>query len=654
MPGVGTTHHVEIGGHYYLVRPGSYLKKAAPQFGARFTTGDPDFNNLSMWQHWAQRCFIGGVGQELWADDAMFDEGVGLDTSEHERVTLSRDLARGSGSNWSISASSTASTYGYKAITYNSKLYVYTIPASNVEGHLWEYDPSTDGWTRITALDAANIEGRSIAVFDGKLLIGGRDSATGTAKLVYASGSLASWSTASNPAGVTQAIYAMRAFQQKLYVAYGIQIWRLKDDGAWDGNTVFYKANSSSESNYIVAMEVHLGFLYMLSQNGHVHRTDGNTTFDIWNWDGQTQGKAIRSFDGRLFILTFEYTNTADVGFGVLYQMSGSAVTQLKRWGDSNSATHIPNMTVYDRRLWYGASNLLGFDGAGTRTGFGVACYDAIEDAHSIVATNSDTVTYPRGSTPYRDYIVDDVFFFGGYMFAFVRGHGAFKTPYGPRDRVSTVVAAKRYDLTAAGGSVASLNGGWLKTSAYDAGTPGVKKLWRKIVLDIAIPTGCSAVLDYSTNEGTSWTTAATLTTVAGRSRVETFLNNIVSTSLKLRITLRSTVATSSPVLYGYVVSYIPVPEPNWMWSMTLVLAEKPVLLDGTTDTVDTEAELDFLSTQWRAKQLVSFTDAEGDRWASNGSPGALIYDITFALRDLNQPLEGEVTITLLEAVETY
>lgn len=646
MPGVGTTHHVEIGGHYYLVRPGSYQKRVAPQFGARFSTGDPDFNNLSLWQHWAQRCFIGGMDQDLFADDAMYDEGIGLDTSDHERVTLARDLARGSGSNWAIS-SGTANASGYRAIVYNSILYVATFPSVGSIGHLWKYDPSTDGWTRVTSLDASNITIRSIATFDGKLFIGGGAVGTSTPKLVYSSGSLGSWTTVTNPAGVPAGgVNAMRSFQQRLYVAYNTDLWRLKSDLTWDGNTVFYKANQNSDSNYILAMEVHLGFLYFLSQNGHVHRTDGNSTFDIWSWDGQTYGVAIRSFDGRLFVLTFEYVNTASVGWGVLYQMSGSAVTQLKRWGDNSQAVLIGNLTVYDRRLWYGASNLLGI-----RAGFGVACYDPVEDAHSVPVSNGDTVSYARGASPYPSYIVDDQIFFEGTLFAFVRGHGAFKTPYSYHDGRR---ALRRYDVTAAGGSLAAQNGGWLSTSTYDAGTPGVKKLWRKIAVDVSTPNLTGVVVEYSTNNGTNWTQLAAISGVVGRDQRSFYLNNVISTSLKLRFTLRSTSGASSPTLWGFVVSYVPVPEPNWLWTMTLVLSEKQVLLDDSEATVDTEAELDFLSSLYRTKQLVTFTDAEGDRWESTGQPGVMVQDMIVSLRDLNQPLEGEVLVTLLEAVETY
>ena len=210
--------------------------------------------------------------------------------------------------------------------------------------------------------------------------------------------------------------------------------------------------------------------------------------------------------------------------------MSGSAVTQLKRWGDETKATLIGNMCVYDRRLFYGASNLLGF---GSRTGFGVAVYDPIEDAHSIIASNSDTGTYSSGSLPYTNYMVDDQIFFQGKLFAFVRGHGAFFTYYKPR-----VSSVRRYDITSAAGSVAPLNGGWLTTSTYDAGTPGVKKLWRKVIIDASIETDTSILVEYSTNNGTSYTALTAITTVQSRGTTSFYLNNITSTSLKLRITL--------------------------------------------------------------------------------------------------------------------
>ena len=645
MPGVGTTHHIQLGGHYYLLKPGSYQRKVAPQFGARFTTGDPDYNNLSIWQHWAQKCFVGGMDAEEWSDDAMYDDGVGVDTTDHEMVRLSRDLLRGVGTNWDVGATSRPR----KFVIYNNKLYCITIPETDVASALWEYAPGSDGWTSVATFPAS-FRAYCVGTFDGKLYVGGKVVA-GATSLRFSSGTLTTWTTVTNPAGVTEAVTALKSFQQKLYVAYGAQIWRQKDNQTWDGNVVFYKANLNSESNYITAMEAHLGFLYMLSNNGHIHRTDGNSTFDIWNWDGGTRGVALRSFDGRLFVITYEYTETANTGFGVLYQMSGSAVTQLKRWGKDTEANIIGSLTVHDRRMFYGASNLLGM-----QAGFGVAVYDPVEDAHSIVASNSDTTTFPRSGTANSSHCVDDVIFFKGYMFVSVRGHGLFKTQYKPLDaKRSVTVGTRTFDMTRAGGGIAPQNGGWLTTSTYDAGTIGLRKLWRKVTIDYSLPsTSTQLYVEYSTNEGQSWTAMGSITTVGNRVSQTFTLNNVIANTFKLRITLRSTNQTSSPVLFGFVVSYLPLPEPNWMWTFTIVLSESQQLMDGTTAAVDTEAEVAFLANLYRTKAMVNYIDVDGVSWAASAQPGTIVYDMTTWMPNLTQPLEAEVQITLLESVEAY
>lgn len=642
---VGVTHHVQLGGRFYLVKPGSYSKRVAPQFGARFTTGDPDYNNLSMWQHWAQKCLVGGMDAEEYADDAMYDEGVGVNTWEHDRVTLARDLRRGTGANWAMTAGLVR-----KFIVYNNNLYCAEITALNVASKLWRWSPVGDAWVQITSL--TNMVIRSIATFDGKLFIGGT-SVSGPAKLVWANGVLPAWTTQANPAGITNYPSAMRTFQQRLYVAYGTQVWRMKDDQTWDGSTVFYKADMNSDSNEITAFETHLGFLYFLSRNGHIHRTDGNTTFDIWSWDGGTAGVSIKSFDGRLFVATNEFEDPAipTSAYGVLYQMSGSAMTQLKRWGKAGEATGLGSLMVYDRHLYYGASNLLGM-----RRGFGIAQYDPVEDAHSVLASNADTVTYAPGAAPFVNFMVDDVIAFGGRLFASVRGHGVFYTVYSYHDRARILA---NWDTTGAGFAPGPLNGGWFTTSTYDAGTPGLRKLWRRLVIDYELPDSSTSVhLEYSVNRGVTWGLLGYIGSsngvIGARSRFEFSLPNAVGLSMKLRVTLRSTNSIYTPSLYGFVVSYIPLVEPTWLWSMTLVLSERQALLDGTTQTLDTAAALAFLNGLYRDRALVAFTDVEGINWSSGGQPGVLIYDITFLIRDLTQPLEAEVQISLLEGLETY
>ena len=236
---------------------------------------------------------------------------------------------------------------------------------------------------------------------------------------------------------------------------------------------------------------------------------------------------------------------------------------------------------------------------------------------------------------------------------ASVRGHGVFKTPYRYRDYWRGL---RTYDTTFAGGSAGSTNGGWFTTSTYDAGTPGLRKLWRKIAIDYTLPSAnTQIVVEYSTNNGTTWTALTPVTTVGSRLRAEFFLQNVISTSFKLRVTLRSTVGSETPTFWGFAVSYLPVPEPNWLWTFTIVLNEQQELVDGSIATVDTATELAFLRDSYRTKQLLTYIDVDGSLWASAGQPGVLIYDIEFRIPDPSSlPLEGEVVVTLLEAVETY
>ena len=632
MPAVGTTHHVKLGTEYLIVRPNSYQKKPAPTFGARITTGDPDYNNLSIWQHWVQKCWIGGMGAEAWVDDAMFDNAVGLDTTVHEKATISRGLTQ-PGASWTLGG---ATNMAYKRfIVFNNILYALNL-GGTVASRLYSYNPATLIWTFV-AMPGVTFLARSLATFDGKLFVAGYDSGVSLPKVFYAT-TPGTWFVVANPAGATGTVYAMGAYNTKLYVAYGTQVWRLKDDQTWDGNVVFYKVNANSGSNYISAMETHLGFLYMLSQNGHLHRTDGNNTFDIWSWDSQTFGVSLRSYDGKLFVGTYEYTDTSDVGYGVLYQFTGAAVTELKRWGVDGKSTTIGQMIVYARKLLYGASGLFGLAG-----GFGVASYDSVEDAHSIYAIQLDTTTYPDATGKGTDWIVDDVIVWGGKLFASVRKHGIFYTQHSFQD---IGVGLASFTTTAPGGI--------MESSLYDAGTPGLQKYWRKVTVYCDLPTvNQSFILQVSIDGGGAY---AILPTTVGPSpaggQYIFYLNNR-STRFKWKITLKTTDSAKSPTLRGIVVAYLPLPEPNWMWTFTIPVADKWTLLDGTTEVKSTNALIAYLEGLYRSQTLIQFIDVDGVLWASNGA-GVLIYDMSTVHYDIEQPREADVRITLLEAVETY
>jgi hypothetical protein len=529
------------------------------------------------------------------------------------------------------------------------------------------------------------------------------------------------WKNRNPPKGETSGVTAMRRYRQRLYVAYGDKVYRRKPNWKIDGKTEFYNPAGASK---IVAMETHLGFLYMATKSGHIHRTDGNNSFDIWSWDGGIEAVALRSFDGRLFIGTYEFTDDDDIGAGGIYQLTGSAVTQLKRWGKIDKSTTIGDFSYYDRKLFYGASNLWGMNVQADGTdlgGFGVAVYDPIEDAHSIWASNKDTTTYPDASGTGVDWIVDDIVWWNGYMHAAVRGHGNFRTSIQYRDYLEGTVNYDTTTTAALGGS----NNGFLVSSAYDGGTPGLLKIWRKATVEAFMDNNNVDVeLQYSIDGGNNWTSLGTLQrTLSGTVAVSTgsptltgtstefiqelsigdevnvqgevltilsvtsdtvatattnssgnqdgsaFLTKLIfnrvfefgdvrSTRMQYRLVLGSSSGTQSPVVKAVTISYLPVPEPEWIWDMTVMVAPNIRLLDSTVDTQNMDTLRSTLADYYRHQTLITFTDRDGTVWARDGSPGCLVWDYNYDEHIMGETpgltKQGRIRLSVLEVQEDY
>jgi len=649
--GVGTTHHVKIGDDFYLLRPGSYRQRGAPLFGPRFTTGDPDYNTLNFWQHWVQRCWIGGFDAPQWEDEAMYDKVVGVDSSYHEVLLLTRDMGQPGASNFDLSEETAGGHsrlfFTWKGTGTTEALYCLSFNSAPGADDSLLFRLVSGVWTLTHTFSR---DCKSFAKFRNRVYFG-----TSTSSMTYMSGSPGSESFTTNlakPSGVTATPNSMEAWRGQLYVEFAGDIWRLNKDNTWDGSTAFWEGTDITQFR---RMEPHLGFLYLASENGHIVRTDGNNTFDLWSMQSGARITDIRSFDGRLFVAVSDPLEGTSASEAVLYQFSGSAVTELKRFGKVGVEMSLGRLRPIGGKMVFGASSLLGFG-----DGFGIGMYDPVEDSYHMLTTSRDTVTYAAG-TEQSNWVVDDICYYRDYLYASVRGHGIFRTKYVVRD-VERLLAT--YDTTASGAGAGSKNGGWLETSDFDAGTPGLRKLWNAIILNVDLPDdSCSVYVEYSLDGGQAWVEAGTVTRdTADRYEVELLLGGatggVYGPTFKVRFTLRTTDSGFSPAIRGMSVRYLPVPEPTWQWDMTLVLSDRQELLDGTIEAPDNDTKLANLKTAFRDQSLVKFVDIDGTAWEANGDPGVLItaldVQLPFVGPTSDGALEYEVRVTLTEAVEDY
>jgi hypothetical protein len=653
---VGVTHHVKIGSEHYLIRPGSYKKAGAPKFGAQFATGDPDFNSLSFWQHWVQRDWIGGFGAPEWRDEAMFDEGVGIDAQYPGALLLARDLGPNGATRATLNYDLRALVAQREFTIFNGKLYCVEKFAAPTKSVLFRYDDGTDTWVSVHTF---NDEVRCMEPYGGRLVFG-----DGSTDLAYMLAN-ETFGTIAKPASVgTTAPYTMKTWRGQLYVTFNNSIWRLKSNLTWDGSTAFFTAEGAT---YLSHSELHLGFLYFTSSNGHIIRTDGNNTFDLWQFEAGQVPAGVRSYDGKLFVSINEPLVGTTAQQSILYQFSGAAVTELKRWGQVGRDLTTGRMRVIGSRLYFGAASMLGI---GTGTGFGIGMYDATQDAYYVFASNQDGTTY-AGGTEGVNWIVDDLIWYRGYVWCSVRGHGIFKSLVSHRD---VEKGLRQYDTTAAGGAVGSLNGGWYTSSDFDAGTPGLLKYWDAVVVDVDIAHGAASVtVDVSADGGVGW---KTIGSVVGGDTIGQVWNRryrrrfpivvdypgggsgpLRSARLKVRLTLRTTNTTHSPLVRGVTVRYVPIPEPTWRWDMTLVLSERQELLDGTVVDVDVDAKLAALEAAFRTGVTVDFEDADGADWLVSAGDGVLINDLEQSVRVIGPSTDGdlerEVRVVLLEGRES-
>jgi hypothetical protein len=141
---------------------------------------------------------------------------------------------------------------------------------------------------------------------------------------------------------------------------------------------------------------------------------------------------------------------------------------------------------------------------------------------------------------------------------------------------------------------------GWLTTAEYDFGWSNDTKLFKDILVECrALATGQGIEVQYSTNGGSSYTSAGTTTYAAdGAATKETYtLNNVSGTTIKLKIILTGP-GTSTPTLTKVVVRAARCIESTDMWDLRLYIA-------------DDAARVTALETSAAKRTQLSFTDID-------------------------------------------
>ena len=125
---------------------------------------------------------------------------------------------------------------------------------------------------------------------------------------------------------------------------------------------------------------------------------------------------------------------------------------------------------------------------------------------------------------------------------------------------------------------------GILQTSYFEASLPSIDKKWRSLILHYeALPTGCSILAEYKTDEAdVSWTTIGTANVVASTSYEVNFGDTFYSKKMSIRLTFTTSVAASTPTLKTMDIRYVLMPDFKYLWKMKLACPDNIIWIDGT------------------------------------------------------------------------
>jgi len=135
---------------------------------------------------------------------------------------------------------------------------------------------------------------------------------------------------------------------------------------------------------------------------------------------------------------------------------------------------------------------------------------------------------------------------------------------------------------------------GTLQSSYFEASLPSIDKLNRSLILQYeSLPTGCSILAEYKTDESdSSWTTMGTASTVGSVQAEFTLAVSFYAKKISIRFTLATSTPANTPTLKLWDLRYVLAPDFKYLWKMKLTCPDNIVWLDGTEPISTTTAAI--------------------------------------------------------------
>lgn len=159
----------------------------------------------------------------------------------------------------------------------------------------------------------------------------------------------------------------------------------------------------------------------------------------------------------------------------------------------------------------------------------------------------------------------------------------------------------------------------WLVFSNFD-NVSGLDKLgYSATIIFKTLSSGQKVVIEYTTGELTSSTTWTTLGSVNhssdGAIATKTFYfgDNVIFKKIWFRAKLENQSAGVSPVLYDFVLAYLPMPDYKLQWDFTVKCEDIIQRKDNSKETKNGLYIRNYLLKSWQTKSILSFEDYDAN-----------------------------------------